>query len=89
VSVFIPTSPTPLTGFVVMVAREDVIPLSIPVDEAFRFCITAGMLSRDTGSNERPGTVRIPAEAVRLEPQGTDEVPASTTVPSPDPEEGE
>ena len=44
VTVFIPTSPTPLTGFVIVVPRDEVLELNMTVDEAFRFCITAGMV---------------------------------------------
>jgi uncharacterized membrane protein len=44
VSVFLPTSPTPVSGTVVMVPADEVIHLDMTVDEAFRYCITAGML---------------------------------------------
>lgn len=43
VSVFIPTSPAPLTGFVILAPREDVMDLDMGVEEAIRFCMTAGM----------------------------------------------
>lgn len=42
--VFIPTAPTPFTGFVVYVPREDVVPLPISVEEAMRIIISAGVL---------------------------------------------
>jgi uncharacterized membrane protein len=45
VTCFVPTSPTPVTGFVVFVPQEKVIPLSITVDEAVRFFISAGVLT--------------------------------------------
>ncbi|MCD6416226.1 MAG: DUF502 domain-containing protein [Planctomycetes bacterium] len=45
VTVFVPTSPTPLTGFAVQVAPDEVVSVDMSVDEAFRFFITAGMLS--------------------------------------------
>jgi len=44
-TVFIPTSPTPLTGFVVLVPPEEVMQVDMTVDEAFRFFVTAGMLT--------------------------------------------
>jgi uncharacterized membrane protein len=47
VSVFIPTSPTPMTGFVISVAEADVIETDIPVEQAIRFIVTAGVLSPD------------------------------------------
>ena len=45
VSVFIPTSPTPMTGFVINVPREDAVSLDISIDQALRFIITAGVLT--------------------------------------------
>lgn len=59
-SVFIPTSPTPLTGFVVMVPVEEVLALEMSVDEAFRFCITAGMLSSAPRGSQRPQVASLP-----------------------------
>jgi uncharacterized membrane protein len=44
VSVFIPSSPTPVTGYVIQIAKEDVIDLSISLDEALRFTISAGVI---------------------------------------------
>lgn len=42
--VYVPTAPTPLSGFVVYVAREDIVPLPITVEEAMRIVITAGVI---------------------------------------------
>lgn len=47
VTVFIPTSPAPLTGFIIIVPPEEVIELDMGIDEAFRFSLTAGMLAPD------------------------------------------
>lgn len=43
-TVFVPNTPTPFTGFTVIVRKEDVIDLPISVDEALRFVITGGVL---------------------------------------------
>jgi len=43
-SVFVPTTPTPVTGFIVAVPREEVIDLPVSVDEAFQFIISAGVI---------------------------------------------
>ena len=48
VSVFIPTSPTPMTGFVINVARSEAIKVDISIDQALRFIITAGVLTPDS-----------------------------------------
>lgn len=44
-SVFIPTSPTPFTGFTINVLSERVIVIDVSVEEALRFVITAGVLT--------------------------------------------
>ena len=43
-SVFIPTSPMPMTGFTVFIEAEKLIPLDISVDEALRVTVSAGVL---------------------------------------------
>ena len=45
VCVFVPMAPTPFTGFVVYVPREDILPLPISVNEALRLFISAGVLT--------------------------------------------
>ncbi|MBX3322218.1 MAG: DUF502 domain-containing protein [Phycisphaeraceae bacterium] len=47
VSVFIPTSPTPFTGFTINVDRRRVRAMDMPMDQALRFVITAGVLVPD------------------------------------------
>lgn len=48
VSVFIPNSPTPFTGFTMNVRKNEVIEMDMSVEEALRFIITAGVLSPDS-----------------------------------------
>jgi uncharacterized membrane protein len=43
-AVFIPSTPTPFTGFVINVPEQDVVDLAISVDEAVRFVLTGGVL---------------------------------------------
>jgi len=43
-SVFIPTSPMPMTGFTVFIEAHRLIPLDISVDEALRVTVSAGVL---------------------------------------------
>ncbi|GAB4384455.1 MAG: hypothetical protein Kow0022_07110 [Phycisphaerales bacterium] len=54
VTVFIPTSPTPFTGFTINVRREAVRMLDVPMDEALRFVITAGILTPEQASKPKP-----------------------------------
>ncbi len=70
VTVFIPTSPTPLTGFVILLPPEQVTNLDMTVDEAFRYFITAGMLgSKDSEQAETlPATVPLAPEGQSKEP---------------------
>lgn len=42
VAVFIPTTPNPTSGWVVLVARAQVLPLAMSVDEAFTLILSAG-----------------------------------------------
>ena len=54
-SIFIPSSPTPMTGYVIFVPEDDVIYLPMTIDEAFRMTVSAGvikpeLLLRPTGS---------------------------------------
>lgn len=43
-AIFIPSSPVPLTGYTIMVRKEDVIDLPLSIDEAFRFTISGGVV---------------------------------------------
>src|SRR5262249_11587256 len=42
VTVFLPTTPNPTTGFVQLVARDAVIPLDMPVEQALKLLISGG-----------------------------------------------
>lgn len=44
VNVFIPTTPNPTSGFVLMVPRKDVIELSMSTDEGLRMILSAGVV---------------------------------------------
>lgn len=73
VTVFIPTSPAPLTGFIIVVPPEEVTQLDMTVDEAFRYCITAGML---TSPRQRSaGAALADSAAHEAAPQGPAQVP--------------
>lgn len=47
VTVFLPTTPNPTSGFLLVVPAEDVIPMNLSVDEGLRLVISAGALSRN------------------------------------------
>lgn len=45
ISVFIPTAPNPMTGYVILYPEEEVVPLPMSVDDGLRFVLSAGALS--------------------------------------------
>jgi uncharacterized membrane protein len=44
INVFIPSSPTPITGYVIFVRRSEAIDLPVTVDQALRFAISGGVI---------------------------------------------
>jgi uncharacterized membrane protein len=57
-SVFIPSTPTPFTGFIINVPAADVVDMNMSIDQALRFVVTGGMLTPDD---------KLPAaEAIRV-----------------------
>ena len=55
VTIFIPSSPTPVTGYVIQAPRRDVIELNLSIDEAFRFTISGGVLKPGVALPESTG----------------------------------
>lgn len=47
VNVFIPTTPNPTSGFLIMVPEEDTIPLEMDVEAAFKLVISGGMVTEE------------------------------------------
>lgn len=61
--VFVPSTPTPFTGFVITVRREEVLDLNITVDEAIRFVVSGGVImpaSQRSSPDEVAQAVRAP-----------------------------
>lgn len=44
ITIFIPSSPTPFTGYTIFINEDEVIPVNITVEEAIRLCITGGVV---------------------------------------------
>lgn len=44
-NIFIPSSPGPLTGFFILVPRQEVIFLDIPIEEAIKLIVSGGLLN--------------------------------------------
>jgi uncharacterized membrane protein len=49
VTVLIPTSPTPFTGFVITVQRRQTIDLDMTIEEALRFIVSGGVITPSSG----------------------------------------
>ncbi len=56
VSVFVPTTPNPTSGFYIMLPQEDVQELSISVEDAFRIIMSAGLAANSNMNNVIPGS---------------------------------
>jgi uncharacterized membrane protein len=46
-AVFIPTTPNPTSGFLVLVAPEDVVDVDYSIEEAFTFIVSSGIVGKD------------------------------------------
>lgn len=47
VSVYVPTTPNPTSGFLIYVPKKDVVPLNIGVDEALKIILSMGIINPD------------------------------------------
>ena len=74
VTIFLPTAPNPVTGFLIIVPRARTIRLPVTVEEGFTYILSAGAVS--------PGGASVPAHT--LDPD-----PLETTSPAPAPPAGE
>jgi uncharacterized membrane protein len=54
VSVYVPTTPNPTSGFFLMMPRADVLELRMSVDEALKYVISMGVVSPDTAPARPP-----------------------------------
>ena len=53
-TVLMPTSPMPATGFTISVAKSETIDLNISIDQAVQFCISCGVVIPD---HQQPGSM--------------------------------
>jgi uncharacterized membrane protein len=53
VSVYVPTTPNPTSGFFLMMPRQDVIELDMSVDEALKYVVSMGVVSPGNGRNRK------------------------------------
>jgi uncharacterized membrane protein len=69
VTIFIPSSPTPFTGYTITVAKCDTIALPITVEEAIRFAVSGGVLVPDHQALENG----LKQESAKIEPPSDSE----------------
>jgi uncharacterized membrane protein len=53
VSIYVPTTPNPTSGFFLMMPREDVIELDMSVDEALKYVVSMGVVSPGNGRKRK------------------------------------
>ncbi len=80
VTIFIPSSPTPFTGYTITVPREEALELPISVEEAIRFAVTGGVLIpphqviepvlKAPGDEETPAALPMTGEKEAVAPGG-------------------
>jgi uncharacterized membrane protein len=67
-SVFIPTTPNPATGWYAIVPESEVINLSLPIEDAFKVIISGGIVSPEMiAPNSLPPSSRVPLDTL-MEP---------------------
>jgi uncharacterized membrane protein len=55
VSVFVPTTPNPTSGFFLLVPREELVVLDLAVDEGIKLIVSGGMVTPGDLGSRRPG----------------------------------
>jgi uncharacterized membrane protein len=66
-SVLMPTSPMPMTGFTVTVPKSEAVDVDLTIDEAIQFVVSCGVVVPERQRIDRPvdgPTVTIPASAL-------------------------
>ncbi len=56
-SVFIPTTPNPTTGWYAIVAEEEVITLDMSIEDAFKILLSGGIVNPNNGNSNPPPTI--------------------------------
>jgi uncharacterized membrane protein len=59
-TVFIPTTPNPTSGFLVLVSPEDVVDVDFTVEDAFKFIVSGGIVGKDLAAPLLPSEIGRP-----------------------------
>jgi uncharacterized membrane protein len=66
-SVFIPTTPNPTSGFLVLVPPEEIIEVNYTVEEAFKFIVSSGIVGKQfTAKNSVTGALPLSLQVPKL-----------------------
>jgi uncharacterized membrane protein len=66
VAVFVPTTPNPTSGFIIMIPRDDITELDMTIEEGFKFIISMGVITPDgpiTTEISRNKVAQMPADS--------------------------
>lgn len=63
ITVFVPTTPNPTSGFIVMLPREDVIELDMSVEDGLRMVISLGVVTPEQPARASEGSSDLPGQA--------------------------
>ncbi len=64
-SVLMPTSPMPATGFVISVPKSQTIDLNITIDQAIQFCVSCGVVVPTNQQQPKPVTGLVTAQHIQ------------------------
>jgi len=61
-NVFVPSTPTPVTGFTISVPKDEIIEVSMTLDEAIRYVVSGGVLVPTPRDREPAGQMLLPMQ---------------------------
>jgi uncharacterized membrane protein len=73
VSIFIPSSPTPITGYTILASRDSIIQLDLSVEEVLRFTISGGVILPPSQLPDKPNTTAQVDSSVETSSEEEDE----------------
>lgn len=76
-SVFIPTTPNPTSGWYAVIPEEEVINLSISIEDAFKVLISGGIVSPNSNSNNSKVSLPLSSKSVSI-PSSIEPSPVTT-----------
>ena len=60
ISIYVPTTPNPTSGFLIYVPKKDIIPLDIGVDEAFKMVVSTAIINPKSLKQEQKKAIHTP-----------------------------